>query len=382
MEHSFTPVIMKILRETYSKDADSVLQGSPLLQYLNIKTRSASRGSKARSSFGNHYALYVLVEDYIAKGYLTRDDYGKYDGAVFSALFERQRELPFGSKLQNHHLNHRLNQEFKKYFPASEFEPLIHEVTTKRYWVNENLLKVKVGETVHNIAPVLIEIIDAYVSAKKDAFEDFIEAVEQLEHLQAGKPEDVRAFVLGRLGPTVDARIFEIVSYAILKEFYRAKSIFWGWEKANLHQESLVLYKTGRTNANDGGIDFVMKPLGRFFQVTETLDVKKYFLDIDKIQRFPLTFVVKSTETVETIRERIEAQAKRIYPIAKIVERYMGCIEEIINIPILLERFDEVMTRSALTPVIAEIILQSKVEFNYPEGPKEEANKNPTTGGM
>lgn len=30
--------------------------------------------------------------------------------------------------------------------------------------------------------------------------------------------------------------------------------------------------KTGRTNANDGGIDFVTKPLGRFFQVTETLD--------------------------------------------------------------------------------------------------------------
>ena len=51
-----------------------------------------------------------------------------------------------------------------------------------------------------------------------------------------------------------------------------------------------MLYKTGRTNANDGGIDFVMRPLGRFFQVTETVDVNKYFLDIDKIQRFPLTF--------------------------------------------------------------------------------------------
>ena len=48
----------------------------------------------------------------------------------------------------------------------------------------------------------------------------------------------------------------------------------------------MKLYKTGRTNANDGGIDFVMKPLGRFFQVTETLDFKKYFLDIDKIETF------------------------------------------------------------------------------------------------
>jgi hypothetical protein len=367
VEHLFTPVIMKILRETYDKDADTVFQASPLIQYLNIKTRSASRGSKARSAFGNHYALYVLVEDYIAKGYLTKGDYSKYDGAAFSALFKRQRELPFGSKLQNHHLNHRLNEEFKKYFPASEFEPIIREVTTKRYWVNENLLKVKIGKKTHNIAPILIKIIDAYVSAKKDAFEDFIKDVERLEHLQVGKPEDVCAFVLGRLSPTVDARIFEIVSYAILKEFYGTQSIFWGWEETDLHQESLVLYKTGRTNANDGGIDFVMKPLGRFFQVTETMDVKKYFLDIDKIQRFPLTFVVKSTEAVETIRERIAAQAKRIYPVAKIVERYMACIEEIINIPLLMERFDDVVRQNALGPVIAEIVLQSRVEFNYPE---------------
>jgi hypothetical protein len=56
----------------------------------------------------------------------------------------------------------------------------------------------------------------------------------------------------------------------------------------------------------------------------------------------------------------IEAQAKRIYPVAKIVERYMGCIEEIINIPLLMERFDEVVKRSALGPVIAEIVLQSR----------------------
>ena len=30
--------------------------------------------------------------------------------------------------------------------------------------------------------------------------------------------------------------------------------------------------KNGRTNENDGGIDFVVRPLGRFFQITETLD--------------------------------------------------------------------------------------------------------------
>jgi len=49
-----------------------------------------------------------------------------------------------------------------------------------------------------------------------------------------------------------------------------------------------------------------MKPLGRFFQVTETVDSRKYFLDIDKIERYPITFVVKSLDTVEGIREGLK----------------------------------------------------------------------------
>ncbi len=104
------------------------------------------------------------------------------------------------------------------------------------------------------------------------------------------------------------------------------------------------------------------------------MDVRKYFLDIDKIQRFPLTFVVKSTDPVETICKRIEAQARRLFPVARIVKRYMACIEEIINIPTLLQRFDELLAKKALKLVIAEIVLQSKLEFNYPdESEKEEA---------
>ncbi len=37
-----------------------------------------------------------------------------------------------------------------------------------------------------------------------------------------------------------------------------------------------------------------MKPLGLFFQVTETVEAGKYFLDIDKVQRYPITFVVNT----------------------------------------------------------------------------------------
>ena len=46
-----------------------LFEQSPLLGYLNHKTKAASRGSKSRGSFGNHYAIYVLVEDYLSQGF-------------------------------------------------------------------------------------------------------------------------------------------------------------------------------------------------------------------------------------------------------------------------------------------------------------------------
>jgi hypothetical protein len=63
-EHSFTVVIAEILEELFGQEvAKEVVERSDLVGYLNLKTRSASRGSKARGSFANLYAIYVLVED-------------------------------------------------------------------------------------------------------------------------------------------------------------------------------------------------------------------------------------------------------------------------------------------------------------------------------
>ncbi|MDQ3844253.1 MAG: type II restriction endonuclease, partial [Bacteroidota bacterium] len=142
-----------------------------------------------------------------------------------------------------------------------------------------------------------------------------------------------------------------------------------------LKEDNLKLYKTGRTNANDGGIDFVMKPLGRFFQVTETLDFKKYFLDIDKIKKYPITFVIKSTENTDGLLAKTKENATKIYSIAAIVERYMDCIEEVINIPTLQERFQQAIQSGYLKNILNEIITQSKVEFNYTDTDELEVNK-------
>lgn len=365
MEHQFTPKIKGLLCKNTGKHAEEIYKNNELIGYLNLKTRSASRGSKSRSAFGNLYAIYVLVEDYVNRGFVSSGNYNEYEGARFSDLHERQRQLPFGRKLQNYSLNHRVNQEFTKFFPMCEHEPIIRDVETKRYWINEHFLKVCVRGKKFNIVVPIVEIIDAYVAAKRDAFENFMSDCIKMINLQKNSEGRVHDFIRSWLEPSADARIFEIVSYAILKEYYKSQSIFWGWARDDVREELLFLYKTGRTNANDGGIDFVMRPLGRFFQVTETIDVKKYFLDIDKIKRFPLTFVIKSNESPQTLRRNIESRARSIYPVSAVVEKYMSCIEEIINVDILLERFDKMSKSGKVERIIDEIVLQSRIEFNY-----------------
>ena len=374
MEHSFTTTIKRILEKNFGNNSEEIFKHSPLIQYLNRKTKSANKGSKARGSFANLYAVYVLVEDYINNGFHKGGDYSSYEGAVYNKLFARQRELPFGAKLQNHALNNRLNFEFENLFPTLEIVPITRIAESERYWFNQTLLKYEIGKKEYNLSLSVIEIIDEYVKTKRESFERFLQSCEELSQLGSKEHEKVEEFIITQLAPNVDARLFEIISYSILKFYFHDKKIYWGYELKleSLKEENLILYKTGRTNANDGGIDFVMKPLGKFFQVTETLDFKKYFLDIDKLEKYPITFVIKSEDSCEVLSKRIEDDANKTYGVKAIVTKYMSCIEEIINIPILIDRFKVSIKQGYLKNILDEIIRQSKVEFNYSDTAEEE----------
>lgn len=178
---------------------------------------------------------------------------------------------------------------------------------------------------------------------------------------------DAHKFISSLLQPDIDARIFEIASYSILKACYNEQTIFWGYSEETIEEERLKLYKTGRTNANDGGIDFVMRPLGRFFQVTETTDLKKYFLDIDKLEKYPITFVIKSKEKPESLMKKIKEGAEKQFSIEAVVNKYIDCIEEIINITKLEEELEIVIQKGQIRTVLKEIVKQSKIEFNFNE---------------
>ena len=54
------------------------------------------------------------------------------------------------------------------------------------------------------------------------------------------------------------------------------------------------------------------------------------------------------------------------------VQAYIGAIEEIINIPTLISAFDGVLKSGQLQAAMDEIVLQSKVEFNYSDIEQED----------
>lgn len=348
--------------------AESVLAKSTLIQYLVQKMKSVSRSSKSRGSFGSIYPIYTLVEDYIINDYYENNslDYNKYEGAQFTVVFNRQRELPFGEKLQNHGFNNRLNDDFRKYFAkyGEDEVPIIRNLETQRYWINEKLLKIMVDNENINIAKLIMNIIDKYIELKLDNFEGFFKTCDKFRVNYVNEPDNAINFIKSQLEPNTDARIFEIVSFVILKYYLYGEKIYLGFSKDELIKEDITLYKTGRTNANDGGIDFVMKPLGRFFQVTEVLNFKKYFLDIDKLNRFKITFVIKTDQSPDDVMRVISNEAVKQYKDKDLIKKYLDCFEEVITIPTLNNYLDVVIKKGLLGEMLEELVLQCKVEYN------------------
>ena len=140
MKHNFTTTIKEVLEKYFGENSEQIFKNSDLIQFLNLETQSANAGSKKRSNFGTIYTIFTLVEDYINNGFFEKDGYSKYDGARFTDLKKRANELDFGSKLQNHSFNHRVNEKYKRSIPLSGIIPVLRDGATKRYWVNENLL--------------------------------------------------------------------------------------------------------------------------------------------------------------------------------------------------------------------------------------------------
>lgn len=320
-----------------------------LVQYLVRKTRAADRGSKARRSLGNLYALLVLAEDYL-EGRTSR----------FTDLLARMRRFPFGSKLQNHPLDNRLNDEFSRQLGVGgDLLPVRATIVAgqKGRAISTELLSHD-GADPNAVARVIVGVVQTYmglIAANQSTTLEEIQAIETLE--------DLEEFFDGAFAPNCDARLFEIASYVLLAEHYRGQHVFIGTTAATVQSKPLALFRTGRTNANDGGIDFVLQPLGRFFQVTETLDFRKYFLDFEKVNRYPISFVIKVDADKDVVAARIRRDAERsgLYS-DETIELYMGLFEEIFTLEDL-RRAAAGIPPAAVDRVKKELALQFQLEY-------------------
>ena len=305
-------------------------------QYLVKKTKASDRGSKARRSLGNLYALYVLCEDYI----------NDTNGSTFSNLMSRMKSLPFGSKLQNHPLDNRLNDEVKRSFDIKDDNLLpvqnIFIGNQKSRKISESFLAHNNLST-KNTAQFIINTINKYIQIISDNQTYFLDQIEN-----AQSKEDFLETIYEAFESNSDARLFEIVSFAILHIYFR-KTVVILSINGTTQSRLLTLYRTGRTNANDGGIDFVLTPLGKFYQVTEVLDFRKYFLDFEKVNRFPISFVIKTDLLNHQVRSYIHEQAMNQYS-TDVANMYM-------------QLFDEIYTNVDLKNIL-DIISQDSVQLS------------------
>lgn len=351
--------IKKILEEQLreSIDIEEFYNISPLLKYLDYKMGAIYGNSKSRRSLANIYAVYSILYFYVDDFFSNKEGYKNFDGYEYIKLFNFYRGLYGGSKLQNHALNSRVNGEFKNKVVSESDNDLII-INNGKYALHIEYLYVN-GLDISKIAKKVIEEYISILELKDNKLIGDINLLINLETITEKKNK-----LKELLDEDSEARIFEIISYAILKNHYKNTKVYIGYSIKTLKEEYLTLYKTGRTNANDGGIDFVMRPLGRFFQVTEVNNYDKYLLDIDKIMHFPVTFVIKTEKTKNVIKsELLEYINNKSKGMKIIKDRYNNAIEEIITINELkcwLEELDD----ESINNLLRDIDIYYKLELN------------------
>ncbi|MGL5779094.1 hypothetical protein [Cetobacterium sp.] len=360
-KNDFTDIIEEVLEKNFPEKYQKIMEESLFIRYLKIETGSIGN-SKTRSNLGNLYSIYSLINDYLA----NKEIYiGDYDGAKFTELLNFLRALPSGKKIQNHPLNNRINDKF---FSISGLEreknanlaPVIRSIISSRsslYKINVELINFEGCDLAYSCK----EIIEKFIEIKQGEHYRFISTCERLR--ENFDKEEFFNFISENIGLEADARKFEIISFSILKNNFSKYSIYIGNSKDNCNEVRLRLFKLGRTNANDGGIDFLLQPLGKVFQVTEDLNFKKYFLDIEKINHFKISFVVKTGKSAEEVIEILKDNASEQYSEEIVKKRYLSCIERIYTLVDLFKILDE-LSENLCIHVLDEIILQSKIEFN------------------
>ncbi len=348
--------VKEILETDYPSNYQKIYDENKLLQYLDKKMKAVHGNSKTRRSLANIYAIYSILFFYRDDFFNNPTLYKKFRGYDYMKLFNFYRSLYGGSKLQNHALNSRVNGEFSNKISQSNNDLII--INDGKYLIHIDYLYTEKQD----ISKTACKIIEKYIDLLIQKDHALIKVLDLL--MKSKNVKEKKNQLTALLSEDSEARIFEIISYAILKNHYKNTHVYFGYTRESIRKYELELYKTGRTNANDGGIDFVMRPIGRFFQVTEVNNYDKYLLDIDKVIHFPVTFVIKTVKTKALVMDELHAYInERANGMEVIEERYKKAIEEIITINEIKAWLND-LKEDDIDGIIRDIDIYYKLEMN------------------
>lgn len=334
---------------------NSFFKKSLLLQYLNLKMNYIDN-KKARRSLGIIYSLYALLVFYNEDFYNRPTTYKSFNGYRFTKIANFYKLLYGGKKLQNHSLNYRINFEFRN--KVAPFNNNLIISNDGKYLIHIDYLYVNNLD----IARLSISIIEEYITLLKYNDIKLFEEINDLILLKSSTDKKIKLKQL--INENSDARFFEIISYSILKNYYRTKQLYFGFSLNNLKKESLKLYKIGTVHQNDRGIDFIMKPLGKIFQVTTDYNFDKYILDLDKLNYYPTTFVIRTNETSEKLKQVFNAYInKKASGMEVLIKKYSNAIEDIITTNELKDYLD-ILNITSINNILADIKCFYTKEFN------------------
>lgn len=365
MNRKVEEYIQTILKDKYGENWNVIYDHSELIQYLNLKSNAIHGDSHSRRSLANWYAIYAILAFYQEKGFVNnKKDYLQFEGFNYTPLFEFTRKQYGGEKLQNHGLNSRVNGEFINKISKDTSKNLI-VINEGKYLIHPDYIYVNLDGQDIDLVPVVIDIIVKYQRILYEKDNQFAKTLSNIKNIADYNQQ--RNILIQILNKDTEARVFEIISYAILESHFKNTKVYIGFSLEDIKEQYLTIYKTGRTNANDGGIDFVMKPLGRFFQVTEVNQYDKYFLDIDKVNHYPITFVVKTQRTADSIyNELLNYGTEKSGGLKFLEEKYHSSIEEVITINELIQWMSE-LNKDDINFLIDEIDHYFKLEMNITE---------------
>lgn len=351
--------VEEILKKEFPDTYLQIYERSYLIQYLDKKTGAIHGNSKSRRSFASIYALYSILHFYVQDFYGDVERYKEFSGYPYTQLLAYCRKQYGGDKMQNHALNSRFNSEFINKIGRNLPSPII--ANNGKYLIHVDYLVLNGLD----ISRIICEIIERYVELIRLKDSQLVQWMDRLS--RAGSNVEKKMILSDLLNEDSEARVFEIISYAVLRHHYKGGKIYMGWDVDNIKEEELVLYKTGRTNANDGGIDFVMRPLGRFFQVTEVNQYDKYLLDADKVLHYPMTFVVKTNKKKEDVLSELNEYINEKSGGMEILKsRYSHAVEEIITIN-EIKYWLENMDSEQLSAIIDDVNFYYKIEMHLYE---------------